>query len=154
MIVFYNPADKGISYSVETEIEKTVSVLLKFSPKTRRFLSSFYDLQILTQNLTLSAQSYNSLDIDVIGEPKLLEIKETIGATKTYKNMALDLKEELIGLLGLATELENEVFTSQDVTKIWEITMEANGEIQNHNLPPQYIEKKMEPEIVSNTNLS
>jgi hypothetical protein len=139
MIVFTNE-NREVVYSVESEVKKTVSLLLPFSPKTKRFLSSFYDLQL---DMIELSESYNDLkdiqdeDLNNLSDEDLKSIKEKSEAGIESAKITFDLMEELIFIFKLENEYENGVFSYTDIQNIFKLVIQ-----QAQNQPPKNIEKK------------
>ncbi len=143
MIVFTDE-EKKMVHQVETEINKTVSIILKFNPRTRRFLADYYEyMNLITAELTKG--QHIDKKIDYLDTNELEDIVEAYN-TVSKKIMETNdkLVEELFDLLDLKDEFndENGVFSTLDVYKIWELVLNKNTNKQNQNLQPDNIEKK------------
>jgi hypothetical protein len=157
MIVFTDENGK-LAFSIESSVEKTVSTVLKFSPKTRRFLRSHYEnLTDLMENgadtVELNKLTSDPEELEKLDENDLQAIIATTRTINDRNQTKIDLIEELLGLLDLQEEYDNGVFTLREVNQIYDYAMNSKTE-QNQNLTPQNIEKKTLVESQSDTSQS
>lgn len=141
MLVFINEKNKEV-YKVPSVDNRKINLLLKFSPKTTRFLKSFYELQIQTFEVQGQALEMSKLDIENMNNDEfkiIVEInKEVAGAAKNK----MDIQIELLELLDLNKEYEDGVFNANDIDQIYDLVTARYPSSQNQNLPPAGIEKK------------
>ena len=124
MIVFTDE-NRKIVYSIECESAKTVSFLLPFTPKTKRFLTAYYDL--LASSIEFKESTVNLQDKSVE------ELRAIIDSSK----ISYELFEELVYILKLEEEYEAGYLSLADIQIIFGYII-----AQTQNQTPKNIEKK------------